>query len=52
VKLTSNGDLVSPGESFLTGHIPALEGTDLVIWIKYDAAQMVAIVLENEHIHT
>lgn len=49
VKLSLNGKNIPHGKTFRTGHVPTLEGTDLVIWIKYEATQTVTIVLENEH---
>lgn len=47
VKLAMDGNEVPRGKGFRVGHVPTLEGTDLIVWIKCETMKPVIIVLKK-----
>jgi len=47
VKLTLDDRELSRGKDFRMGHVPTLEGTDLVLWVKCEALKPVTIIISR-----
>ncbi len=47
VKLTLDDKELSRGKDFRMGHVPTLEGTDLVLWVKCEAIKPVTIIISR-----
>jgi hypothetical protein len=45
ISLVLNGSKLKEGADFRVGHSPTLEGTDMAVWIKYEAERPVRIQL-------
>ena len=48
VKLYLNSEETPQGKNFRVGQVSTLEGSDLVVWLKYESTKPFTIVLERE----
>ena len=47
-ELKINGETIERGKDFRSGHVPNSEGTDLVLWVKFESKDTVKVEIFRE----